>query len=264
MEELNLYPTKLELKGNIIGDKIGFVESLNPFESYRSTVTNANPNGDIEVNETTRLFGITLNKEDTISNNFTSGMQYCSQDNFGANVFLCDQLISGISNEQILYNPNFQVDNIFEIKNMGYGYLFTLKQEYLDDSGVNPNQPYWLLLHDNREGVSIPSTAKHVCFSCEYLSIMDTDQFVSVNFVFIDKDHNVLSTSNPVQLMNNIDGESFRPNIYEPIPNNAKYVSVEFQLPPNLAADSSIMIMKNCLLFDFNYAGFVRTIIEEE
>lgn len=267
MEELTLRPREVNVHGNIISDELGYIENLNIFESRYCRISHLEFEPEERIGGIHNIYGIKLEKDINCINYFSKAMQYCTNDN-SLNILLCDHLEMGDEVNEIVYSPIIGVTDIFDMNQYDKGYIFTVKSEYLDsETGVDPDSPYFLLLHDNNTGVAIPDGVNCVCYSCEYSTSLDTSP-VSINFVFMDIDGRIISLSDPIELMNSLEGRSYRLKITEQIPNDTAFVSIEFQLPEGLEPNQEIRISKNCLLFDIDYELFVRsdeeTINEEE
>ncbi|MDR1018672.1 MAG: hypothetical protein LBM02_08235 [Lachnospiraceae bacterium] len=263
MEQLTVRPREVNIHGNIISNELGYIGNLNFFESKYCTISKIEPVQGELINQEHSIYGIQLQKNINCVNYFSKAMQYCTNDN-SVNVLLCDHLEMGDEVNEIVYNPIVGVTDIFDMIQYDKGYVFTVKEDYIDsESGVDPDSPYFLVLHDNNTGVAILENSSTVCYSCEYLTTLDISS-VSVNLVFLNSEGHVISLSEPVSLMNSLEGKPYRVKITENIPNDASFVSVEFRVPEGLEPNQEIRISKNCLLFDMDYDLFVRNTEDEE
>lgn len=135
MDKLITYPTKANIYGNIISNRLGYIESLDDFESKQCEVEfvvpsrEAVPTGIENEFNNFNIYGIKLKKNLELLNHFSESIQYCNEESQD-NVFICEHLIQGELIDDIVYNVG--IGDIFEISASGT-YTFTVKECYLKE-----------------------------------------------------------------------------------------------------------------------------------
>jgi len=136
VDRLITYPTKANIYGNIISNRLGFVETLDDFDSKQCEVEfmgnsyELAPTGILNEVNNFNIYGIKLKRNLRLYNCFSESMQYCSYENRD-NVFVCEHMKQGDYVDDILYNIG--IGDIFEVTEYNRGYTFTVKENYLKE-----------------------------------------------------------------------------------------------------------------------------------
>ena len=256
MEKISVNPGRCLVHGNIIGHKYGYLETDVGFQSHKCQVainqTQSKGYEDFDV------YSFKLTKANLI-NRFNDSIAYCSETNIDAiNSFLyvCEHFDS-------TFDP---IDSIATIQTFTNGYKLVIKDSYLVD-GVDNTSPFYMLIHQGGTGVKILTGVTRILFSCNYEASPHIDS-IKVGFVYFDADHNYISSVEVADIANSGTGNRGRCNVQSTdIPENAKYVSVEFSFPHGVGRYTNTAgVLKNdyfsmelnCLLFNRTYGGFVK------
>lgn len=244
MEKLTISPQECEIFGNIISNKHGYLEDKNDFESHKCTLSLNNVKND-EWNSY-NVYSFKLNKNNSLSNKFDEDIQYCKESSL-ASLFVCEHF-------DFDFNPYSEFFDVVPFKN---GYTLKVKETYIADN-VDLTSPFFLLIHQQNQGVNIPKGAKSIVFSSNY-DARNTLESIIVGFVFFDENHNLIENQEIADIANEGMGNIGRCFIKsENIPSNAKYVSVEFAFPDGVSKGDYLSLQLNCLLFDYDYDGFIK------
>jgi len=136
VDRLITYPTKANIYGNIISNRLGYIESLDDFESKQcevefmdSSSRDLVPIGLENKVNNFDIYGIKLKKNLELLNHFSESMQYCNE-NSQDNVFICEHMNQGELIDDIVYNVG--IGDIFDISTSGT-YTFMVKEDYLKE-----------------------------------------------------------------------------------------------------------------------------------
>lgn len=257
MEKISINPGRCRVFGNIIGHKYGYLETDTGFQSHKCQVSknSVEPEGYEEFN----VYSITLTKNQNLINQFNDSIAYCSEtdiDVINGFLYVCEHFDS-------TFDP---IESIATIQTFTNGYKLVVKDEYLVD-GVDNTAPFYMLIHQAGTGVAIPNGTSRILFSTNYEASPHISR-IDVGFVYFDANHNYISSETITNIANIGTGNRGRCNVQSTnIPNNAKYVSVEFSFPNGVGRYTNTAgILKNdyfsmelnCLLFDQTYGGFVK------
>lgn len=259
MEELSVNPGRCRVHGNIIGRKYGYLETLDSFQSHKCQISKNTTESDAY--DIFDVYSFTLTKNENLTNLFNDNIAYCSSttiDAINSWLYVCEH-----------FNTTFDpIESVADIETFTNGYKLIIKDDYID---ANTNQdntaPFHMLIHQAGTGVSIPNNVSRITYSCSYAASPNISS-IKVGFVFFDTNHNYISSVEAGDIANVGTGNRGRCNASTTnIPNNAKYVSVEFSFPDGVgrytnSAGNSIndyfIIELNCLLFNSQYGGFVK------
>ena len=258
MDKLVVNPGRCRVHGNIISYKYGYMESKNEFKSHQSEIS-LNP---VENNAyddfNVYSFHIAMNPQ---INRFNDNIAYCRSANIneiGSWLYVCEH-----------FNTTFDpINSIATINTFNNGYKITIKDEYLINNQDN-TAPFFLLIHQDGTGVSIPNNVDNISFSSNYKASPNIGS-IKVGFVFFDENNNFITAQELADIANIGTGNTGRCNVSTySIPSNAKYVSVEFSFPNGVgryinregqSVNDFFSMELNCLLFNnrTSYGGFVK------
>lgn len=257
MEKISVNPDRCRVHGNIIGYKYGYLETDVGFQSHKCQL-NINPmqkNGYGDFN----VYSFALTKNANLINKFNNNIAYCSETNISAiNSFLyvCEHF-------DTTFDP---IESVANIQTFTNGYKIVIKNEYLRD-GVDNTAPFYMLIHQGGTGVAIPNGTTRILFSSTYEASPHISN-IMVGFVYFDANKQYISSQEITNIANVATGNRGRCNVQTTsIPQNAKYVSVEFSFPNGVGRyTNSVGVLKNdyfsmelnCLLFNSTYGGFVK------
>ena len=257
MEKISVNPGRCRVHGNIIGYKYGYLETDVGFQSHKCELsvnpTQRNGYSDFDV------YSFTLTKNQNLINKFNDAIAYCSEtniDQINSFLYVCEQFDSS-------FDP---IESIANIQTFTNGYKIVIKNEYLVN-GVDNAAPFYMLIHQGGTGVSIPNGTNRILFSTTYEASPHISS-IMVGFVYFDANHNYISSQEIRDIANVGTGNRGRCSVQTTnIPQNAKYVSVEFSFPNGVGRyTNSAGVVKNdyfsmelnCLLFNQTYGGFVK------
>ena len=253
MENYVGYPSVIHVYGNFITDRHGYFESLDDIESKQCTTEHLDPG---QVVNGVNVYGFKMLKDPEIKNMFSWDMQYSSSDG-EVNLFVCDQLNIGDPVEEVVYNTIPGETNKFKVTQYDKGYALMLDSDYYNEKGVNIHEPHVLILLDSNQGVEIPEGKIRVNYSFDFKTTQPLLNFI-LRFVFMDGDKRIIGVSEEQEIECMPGLEVRRQQIIRNIPNGAKFVAPEFQIPEGITGDEFFYLQKNCLLFDNDFIGFVR------
>lgn len=257
MEELKINPGRCRVHGNIIGKKYGYLNDI--YEGFQCHKCEVNLNtGESNAFEGFNVRSFTLTKNPILVNQFNNDIAYCKPstiDEIGSFLYVCEHFDTA-------FNP---VDSIANINTFTNGYNIVVKESYLTNNR-DETAPFYLLIHQNGEGVPLPSGVSNILFSTTY-DASPAIESIMVGFVYFDVNHNYITSHEIVDIADVGTGNRGRIGVWDTnIPSNAKYVSVEFSFPNGvgkymnnageLCRDYFSMEL-NCLLFNEYYGGFV-------
>lgn len=244
MEKITINPEECEIFGNIISNKHGYLEDKNDFESYKCTISLNKMKSDEW--ESYNVYSFKLNKNTSLTNKFSEDIQYCSEASLSS-LFVCEHFDFDVS----------PYSDFFDVVPFRNGYTLTVKETYLSDN-VDLTAPFFLLIHQNNRGVSIPSGASSIVFSSNY-DAKNTIESILVGFVFFDEQGNLIDNQEIVDIANEGMGNKGRCAVKSSnIPSGAKYVSVEFAFPDGVSKGDYISFQLNCIIFNSEYDGFIK------
>lgn len=257
MDEISVNPGRCRVFGNIIGNRYGYLESLDAFQSHKAEVSlNSVEN---EAFEGFNVYSFTLGRNINLSNGFNDNVAYCKPVTVSSNnswLYVCEH-----------FNTAFDpIESIANIETFTNGYKIILKDEYIDNNRDNTS-PFYLMIHQANTGVTIPPNTNRILFSTNYKASPNIDS-IMVGFVFFDKNKKYISNTQGIDIASPGTGNRGRCNVQTTtIPSNAKYVSVEFSFPNGVGRYTNVdgelindyfSMELNCLLFNQTYGGFVK------
>lgn len=258
MDKLVVNPGRCRVHGNIIGYKYGYMESKNEFKSHNAEVMLTNPEHNTYEGFNVYHFFLTMNPQ---INQFNDNIAYCRNttiDEIGSWLYVCEHF-------DMDFDP---INAIATVTSFNNGYKITIKDEYLINNHDN-TAPFFLLIHQDGTGVSIPDNVNNISFSCNFKASPDIGS-IKVGFVFFDENHNFITSQELSDIANIGTGNVGRCNVStHSIPQNAKYVSVEFSFPNGVgryinrdgeSVNDFFSMELNCLIFNnrTSYGGFVK------
>ena len=257
MDKISKNPERCRVFGNIIGYKFGYLETDTGFQSHKCQLA-INPTLP-DAYEDFNIYSFTLTKNANLVNKFNDAIAYCSETNIdavGSFLYVCEHF-------DTTFDP---IESIASIQNFTNGYKIVIKNQYLD-GGVDNTKPFYMLIHQNGNGVAIPSGTNRILFSTTYEASPHISS-IMVGFVFFDANHNYISSQEIIDIANVGAGNRGRCNVQTTsIPSNAKYVSVEFSFPNGVGRYTNaagelrndyFSMELNTLLFNSTYGGFVK------
>lgn len=257
MERISINPDRCRVFGNIIGYKYGYLETTVGFQNHKCQL--ALNQMQMEGYEDFDVYSFVLTKNQNLINKFSNSIAYCSETTINAiNSFLyvCEHF-------DTTFDP---IDSIARIESFTNGYKIVIKDEYLTNE-VDNTAPFYLLIHQGGTGVAIPDGTSRILFSSNYAASPHINS-IKVGFVYFDANHNYISSQEITDIANIGTGNRGRCNVQTTsIPNNAKYVSVEFSFPEGMGRYTNAAgVLKNdyfsmelnCLLFNSTYGGFIK------
>lgn len=244
METIKINPEECEIFGNIISNKHGYLEDKNDFESHKCMVSLNNVKPDEW--ESYNVYSFKLSKDVSLTNRFSEDIQYCMESSLSS-LFVCEHF-------DFNFNP---YSDFFEVVPFRNGYTLKVKETYLSEN-VDLTSPFFLLIHQNNQGVHIPDDASSIVFSSNY-DAKNTIESILVGLVFFDNDGKLIENQEIMDIANEGMGNKGRCAIKtSKIPAGAKYVSVEFAFPDGVSKGDYISFQLNCLLFNSEYDGFIK------
>ena len=257
MEKISVNPGRCRVFGNIIGYKYGYLETDVGFQSHKCQVA-LNPT-QRKAYDDFDVYSFALTKNQNLVNKFNNSIAYCSETNIdviNGFLYVCEHFDS-------TFDP---IESIANIQTFTNGYKLVIKNEYLTN-GFDNTSPFYLLIHQNGTGVAIPNGTNRILFSSNYEASPHISR-IDVGFVYFDVNHNYIGSVNAANIANVGTGNRGRCNVQSTnIPQNAKYVSVEFSFPNGVGRYTNTAgVLKNdyfsmelnCLLFNSTYGGFVK------
>jgi len=256
MEKISVNPGRCRVHGNIIGNKYGYLETLNGFQSHKCEISrNANES---QAYEEFDVFSFTLTKNENLINRFIDDIAYCKPTDvstIGSFLYVCEHF-------ENTFDP---VESIATIQTFTNGYKIVVKDEYIKNDR-DTTAPFYMLIHQNGTGVAIPSGTSRITFSTTYEASPAINS-IKVGFVYFDKNHNYIRSQEVAEIASVGTGNRGRCNVQSTnIPSNAKYVSIEFSFPNGVGRyinnagelkNDYFSMELNTLLFNQTYGGFV-------
>jgi hypothetical protein len=257
LDEISVNPGRCRVFGNIIGNRYGYLESSEGFQSHKAEVSlNAVEN---EAYEDFNVYSFTLTKNENLVNGFNDDVAYCKSVTPSSNnswLYVCEH-----------FNTAFDpIESIANIETFNNGYKIVLKDEYIDNNRDN-TAPFYLMIHQSNTGVVIPSGTNRITFSTSFKASPTIDS-IQVGFVFFNSSKQYIGYEPGADIASPGTGNRGRCNVQTTnIPSNAKYVSVEFNFPNGVGRYTNVdgellndyfSMELNCILFNQTYGGFVK------